>query len=52
MCDNWEPPSSLIQPMLRLDEDKKLLVFQGTVDGSTESLQRLTEEDLQFLFTR
>jgi hypothetical protein len=26
MCDNWEPPSSLIQPMLRLDEDKKLLV--------------------------
>ena len=33
-------------------QDKKLLVFQGTVDGSTESLQRLTEEDLQFLFTR
>jgi SNF2 family DNA or RNA helicase len=42
---------SVEERMMALQE-KKMLVFQGTLDGSTESLQRLTEEDLQFLFSR
>eukprot|EP00796_Vickermania_ingenoplastis_P003846 gene3847-2726_t len=33
-------------------QDKKMLVFEGTVDGAVNSLQKLTSEDLQFLFTR
>jgi DNA repair protein RAD16 len=33
-------------------QQKKLLVFEGTIDGNVSSLQQLTEEDLQFLFTR
>ena len=33
-------------------QHKKLLVFEGTIDGNVSSLQQLTEEDLQFLFTR
>ena len=33
-------------------QEKKLLVFEGTIDGNVSSLQQLTEEDLQFLFTR
>lgn len=33
-------------------QDKKMLVFEGTIDGKVDSLQRLSEEDLQFLFTR
>ncbi len=33
-------------------QDKKMLVFQGTVDGKFDSLQRLSEDDLRFLFTR
>jgi DNA repair protein RAD16 len=33
-------------------QKKKTLVFEGTVDGKVTSLQRLTEEDLQFLFQR
>jgi DNA repair protein RAD16 len=35
--------------MLQLQE-KKQLVFDGTVDGSGDALGRLTEEDLRFLF--
>lgn len=31
---------------------KKLLVFEGTVDGSVSSLQKLTSNDLAFLFSR
>lgn len=33
-------------------QDKKMLVFEGTIDGKLQSLNKLTEEDLQFLFTR
>lgn len=33
-------------------QDKKMLVFEGTIDGSVTSLQQLSEDDLQFLFTR
>eukprot|EP00854_Cymbomonas_tetramitiformis_P025301 gene25301-30888_t len=32
--------------------EKKQLVFEGTVDGSSEAMSRLTGEDLQFLFKR
>ena len=35
--------------MLQL-QDKKALVFDGTVDGSAAALSRLTPEDLRFLF--
>ena len=35
--------------MLQLQE-KKALVFDGTVDGSAAALARLTPEDLRFLF--
>lgn len=43
--------NSVEERMLALQE-KKMLVFEGTIDGKLTSLQRLTEEDLQFLFTR
>ncbi|CAM39061.1 putative DNA repair protein [Leishmania braziliensis MHOM/BR/75/M2904] len=33
-------------------QEKKMLVFEGTIDGKLQSLNKLTEEDLQFLFTR
>ena len=33
-------------------QDKKMLVFEGTVDGKFDSLQRLSEDDLRFLFSR
>ncbi|KPI83412.1 putative DNA repair protein [Leptomonas seymouri] len=33
-------------------QDKKMLVFEGTIDGKMQSLSKLSEEDLQFLFTR
>jgi len=36
--------------MMQLQE-KKMLVFEGTVDGSASSMAKLTEEDLKFLFT-
>lgn len=35
--------------MLQLQE-KKQLVFEGTIDGQVSSLTQLTEEDLRFLF--
>ena len=35
--------------MLELQK-KKHLVFEGTIDGDTASISRLTEEDLRFLF--
>ena len=31
-------------------QEKKQLVFDGTMDGSSASLARLTAEDLAFLF--
>jgi len=43
--------NSVEERMLSLQE-KKLLVFEGTIDGKMDSLQRLSEEDLQFLFAR
>ncbi|RNC59910.1 DNA repair protein [Trypanosoma cruzi] len=33
-------------------QDKKMLVIEGTIDGKFSSLQSLSEDDLQFLFTR
>ena len=39
------------QQMFRLQE-KKRLVFEGTVDGSAASFSKLTLEDLAFLFHR
>jgi DNA repair protein RAD16 len=35
--------------MLALQE-KKSLVFEGTVGGATKALSALSEEDLRFLF--
>ena len=31
-------------------QDKKRLVFEGTVGGDAASLSQLSEEDLRFLF--
>jgi DNA repair protein RAD16 len=31
-------------------QEKKLLVFEGTVGRDAEALGRLTEDDLRFLF--
>nr|CCD16616.1 unnamed protein product [Trypanosoma congolense IL3000] len=42
---------SVEERMLELQE-KKMLVIEGTIDGKVTSLQSLSEEDLQFLFTR
>ncbi|KAG9439696.1 hypothetical protein H6P81_019861 [Aristolochia fimbriata] len=41
--------NTIEERILRLQEKKKL-VFEGTVGGSTEALGRLTEADLRFLF--
>lgn len=43
--------NSVEERMIELQE-KKMLVFEGTVDGAVNSLKKLTNEDLQFLFTR
>ncbi|CAM6104501.1 unnamed protein product [Calypogeia fissa] len=42
--------NTIEERILKLQE-KKQLVFEGTVGGSSEALGRLTEEDLRFLFT-
>jgi len=42
--------NTIEERILRLQE-KKQLVFEGTVGGSSEALGRLTEDDLRFLFT-
>lgn len=42
---------SMEERMVEL-QDKKLLVFEGTIDGAVNSLKKLTSDDLQFLFTR
>ena len=44
ICQN-----SIEEKILQLQE-KKLLVFEGTVGQSTQALERLTPEDLAFLF--
>lgn len=41
--------NTIEERILRLQE-KKELVFEGTIGGSTEALGKLTEEDLRFLF--
>lgn len=43
--------NSVEERMVEL-QDKKMLVFQGTVDGAVTALKKLTSDDLQFLFTR
>jgi DNA repair protein RAD16 len=42
---------SVEERMIHL-QGKKMLVFEGTVDGNLKALMQLSEEDLQFLFTR
>ncbi|CAK9259692.1 unnamed protein product [Sphagnum jensenii] len=42
--------NTIEERILKLQE-KKQLVFEGTVGGSAEALGRLTEDDLRFLFT-
>lgn len=41
--------NTIEERILRLQE-KKELVFEGTIGGSSEALGKLTEEDLRFLF--
>ncbi|XP_065633517.1 DNA repair protein RAD16-like [Quercus suber] len=41
--------NTIEERILKLQE-KKELVFEGTIGGSTEALGKLTEEDLRFLF--
>lgn len=43
--------NSVEERMIEL-QDKKMLVFEGTIDGKATSLHRLSEEDMQFLFAR
>lgn len=43
--------NSVEERMVEL-QDKKMLVFEGTVDGKFQALSKLTEDDLQFLFIR
>eukprot|EP00246_Nothoceros_aenigmaticus_P001545 TRINITY_DN12040_c0_g1_i1.p1 TRINITY_DN12040_c0_g1~~TRINITY_DN12040_c0_g1_i1.p1 ORF type:complete len:161 (+),score=41.84 TRINITY_DN12040_c0_g1_i1:451-933(+) len=43
--------NTIEERILKLQE-KKQLVFEGTIGGSAEALGKLTAEDLQFLFTR
>ncbi|RNF01218.1 putative DNA repair protein [Trypanosoma conorhini] len=43
--------NSVEERMMDLQE-KKMLVIEGTIDGKLSSLQSLSEDDLQFLFTR
>ncbi|CCW63417.1 unnamed protein product [Phytomonas sp. EM1] len=43
--------NSIEERMVEL-QNKKMLVFEGTIDGKMQSLNKLSEEDLQFLFTR
>ncbi|KAL2613152.1 hypothetical protein R1flu_024844 [Riccia fluitans] len=42
--------NTIEERILKLQE-KKQLVFEGTVGGSAEALGKLTEDDLRFLFT-
>ncbi|KAJ7294836.1 hypothetical protein O6H91_Y228800 [Diphasiastrum complanatum] len=42
--------NTIEERILKLQE-KKQLVFEGTVGGSSDALGRLTEDDLRFLFT-
>jgi DNA repair protein RAD16 len=41
---------SIEERILKLQQ-KKQLVFEGTVGQSTEALGKLTEEDMRFLFS-
>jgi SNF2 family DNA or RNA helicase len=42
---------SVLQERILKLQEKKQLVFDGTVGGDAGSLQRLTVDDLRFLFT-
>ncbi|KAK4255337.1 hypothetical protein QN277_008349 [Acacia crassicarpa] len=42
--------NTIEERILKLQE-KKELIFEGTVGGSSEALGKLTEEDMRFLFT-
>lgn len=42
--------NSVEERILKLQE-KKRLVFEGTVGNDSESLSKLTEEDMRFLFS-
>ena len=42
--------NSVEERMMELQE-KKMLVFEGTIDGKATSLHRLSAEDMQFLFS-
>jgi hypothetical protein len=49
-----DPPAlaqeSAAPPLFGLLQEKKQLVFEGTVGRDAEALGRLTEDDLRFLF--
>jgi len=42
---------SIEEKMMEL-QDKKMLVFEGAIDGSQSALAQLSVEDLRFLFSR
>lgn len=44
-------PSALPSTALWPAQEKKQLVFEGTVGRDVEALSRLTEDDLRFLFS-
>ena len=48
-CTRFIVEGTIEERIVKL-QDKKLLVFEGTVGQNTEALARLTEDDLRFLF--
>ena len=50
--DKRNPEGVTIEKKMFMLQEKKRLVFEGTVDGSAASFSKLTLEDLTFLFTR
>ena len=48
-CTRFIVAGTIEERIVKLQE-KKQLVFEGTVGGSSEALARLTEDDLRFLF--
>ena len=50
-CLKIDRDATIEERMLELQE-KKRLVFEGTIDGSQRAIAQLTSEDMRFLFAR
>ena len=47
----WYFTKCTIEERMMQLQDKKKLVFEGTIDNNIESLTRLNTEDIRFLFS-